>query len=505
MGSFPMEKMCTRDILLCLWSVGGILGLQSSWPQPEFRGAWVVTLANIGWPSSRHLTTAEQKDELVSLLDKLKVANFNAVILQIRPTSDTFYQSTMEPWSTYLTGVQGVPPNPFYDPLEFAIAEAHARGMELHGWLNPYRARTISNNTEGLAPNHIAKRFPQYAYAYGRLLWMDPGAKPVIDFIHAVMMDIVRRYDIDGIHIDDYFYPYPLENTDIPEENKYVDFPDENTYQQYRKDGGLLSKADWRRENVDALVWNISRCIQHEKPHVKFGISPFGIWKDGHPPGVRGFSAFDEIYADSKKWLSEGWVDYLAPQLYWRIGEHHHSYETLLDWWLHQNSHFRHVYAGIAVSFVAKGKWKINDIVQQVNKSRSSRRELSLGNIHFRDIYINENSKGIADMFKEVLYRSPARVPPMNWKNNTRVKAPSTVTCKQGFVTWDRDNLEDVKNWVIYVHSVDVQNDSWAVVNVLGRQIRKYKMDKGGKYALTAVNRYDVESEPTYFANVGET
>lgn len=450
----------------------------------------MATLANIGWPSDRHLSTSQQKEELVYILDKLKTANFNAVLLQIRPTSDTFYQSTLEPWSVYLTGQQGVPPNPLYDPLEFAIKEAHDRGLELHGWVNPYRARTISNNTEGLAPNHIAKRYPQYAYPYGKLLWMDPGAKPVQDFIHSVVMDIVRRYNIDGIHMDDYFYPYPIQNQD---------FPDSDTYLSYRKAGGQLGKADWRRENVDVLVRNISISIPIEKSHVKFGISPFGIWKNGHPPGVKGFSAFDELYADSRKWMLEGWVDYLTPQLYWLVGELHHSYTTMLDWWLQQNPHFRHVYAGIAVSNVASGKWKTNDIVNQVNQSRNSSRELSLGNISFRSKCISENSKGIADMFREILYTSPARIPPMSWKNSTAPAAPSFVNCEKGLVTWISDS-KDVKNWVLYINNMDGQNN-WTVKDVLGTNVRKYKIEKPGKYAIRAVNRYDVEGPPTYFMN----
>ena len=278
-------------------------------PEYEFRGAWVASVTNIDWPSSKGLSTSAQQAELIKILDTLVELRMNAIVLQVRPEGDAFYASNVgEPWSRYLSGTQGVAPNPYYDPLTFAVTEAHKRGIELHAWFNPYRAGM--SNSPQLSSTHMAVVYKQYAYPYGTYLWMDPGAAAVQNRTYDCILDVVRRYDIDAVHFDDYFYPYPVSGQE---------FPDSATYQAYRNSGGGLSLDDWRRDNVNKLINRLYTGIHAAKPHVKFGISPFGIYRPGIPPGIVGFDQFGDLYADPKLWIERGWVDYLAPQLYWRV------------------------------------------------------------------------------------------------------------------------------------------------------------------------------------------
>ena len=282
-------------------------------PNTEFRSTWVSTVFNIDWPSRSGLPTGDQRRELREYFDLMTDLNMNVMVLQVRPAGDAFYDSSLEPWSQWLTGTQGVPPFPYWDPLEWAIEEAGRRNIEVHAWLNPYRA-SVRPDWSGLHPDHMAYRFREYAYPYGRNLWMDPGAQVVQDHIYNVVMDITRRYDVDGIHIDDYFYPYPSGSTP---------FPDDATYAAYLIGGGTMSLADWRRDNVNRMIRRIHDGIKSVKRHVKFGISPFGIYRPGQPGGmpnpIRGLDQYSRIYADPKLWLQNGWLDYLAPQLYWAI------------------------------------------------------------------------------------------------------------------------------------------------------------------------------------------
>lgn len=304
-----------------------------------------------------------------------------------------------------MTNNQGVAPLPYWDPLGFITNEAHKRGIEVHAWMNPYRART-TGATYTLAESNMANRFPQYAYPYGGNIWMDPGANVVQEFILNVTEDIVRRYDVDGIHMDDYFYPY----------SDGTDFPDNSTYAAYVAEGGLFNISDWRRDNVNRLVQAMYVRMHMIRPKIKFGISPFGIWKSGVPDGISGLSSYDSLYCDSRLWLQQGWIDYITPQLYWAIDPVAQSYPVLLKWWLEQSTIGRHVYPGNAAYRLApsSSNWPVEEIVRQINITRSLRANLALGNVFFSWRDIMENVKGIRDQLT-VLYEQKAIVPRMDW------------------------------------------------------------------------------------------
>lgn len=457
----------------------------SPWPRREFRAAWIATVANIDWPSSRSASTAHQKAELTALLDKLAELHFNAVIFQVRTSGDAFYNSTLEPWSYYLTGHQGHAPSPFYDPLEFLIQEAHRRNVEVHAWFNPYRARSGSTSRSGLAPNHVVHRYPHYVYSYGSDLWMDPGAKVLQNFIYDIFMDVVRRYDIDGVHMDDYFYPYPVSGHS---------FPDSHTYNAYKTTGGNLSVSDWRRNNVNTLVRRIGTGIKSIKQYVKYGISPFGIWKSGHPHGVRGLSSVDELYADCQKWFHEGWVDYLSPQLYWKIDPPQQSYTALIDWWLSQNAHKRHVYVGNYAAAVVVKHWPVNEISRQIKESRLRYANLSLGNVQFSAKHFKLNSHGIGDVFKNALYHTPALPPEMTWLTAAPPTQPTGVSEQGSVVSWTADTSGSVRSWAIYKDKLD----TWDLVKVLHVSETKTNLTNGN-YAITGVNRLDKQSQHVLF------
>jgi uncharacterized lipoprotein YddW (UPF0748 family) len=304
-----------------------------------------------------------------------------------------------------LTGTQGTAPSPFWDPLAFMIDEAHKRNIEVHAWLNPYRARPAGATYE-LAPNNMAKRFPQYAYPYAKNIWMDPGSVEVQQFIVNVTEDIVRRYAVDGIHIDDYFYPY----------SDGTEFPDAATYAAYQAQGGKLDKPDWRRSNVNTLIESMYTRTHAIRPKVKFGVSPFGIWKSGVPPGIHGLSSYDDLYCDSRMWLEQGLVDYMAPQLYWQIDPPAQSYPVLLNWWVEQSAKGRHVYPGNAAYKMDEGdvQWPVSELIRQVNITRSMHDRLALGNIFFSLSEIMKNVKGIQTELAAI-YKEKAITPKMNW------------------------------------------------------------------------------------------
>src|SRR6218665_3648571 len=320
-------------------------------PAPrEFRAAWVATVANIDWPSKPGLSTAEQQAEMRRMLDGGGGRGLNAIIFQIRTSADALYASPLEPWSEYLSGVQGQAPEPFYDPLALWIAEAHQRGLELHAWFNPFRARQ-SNARSAPSAGHLSQTRPDWVKRYGDQLWIDPGEPGAAEHSLAVFMDVLQRYDVDGIHIDDYFYPYPV--TD-PASKQEIDFPDEPSWQRYLQSGGRLARADWRRQNVDRLIERLHQGLRtSSKPWVRFGISPFGLPKPAlRPEGIAGFSQYDKLYADVERWLAEGWLDYLVPQLYWPMAQKPQAFGPLLDYWHAQNARARHIWPGLFTSRV---------------------------------------------------------------------------------------------------------------------------------------------------------
>ncbi|TAE05392.1 MAG: hypothetical protein EAZ96_05685 [Oscillatoriales cyanobacterium] len=451
--------------------------------QREFRAAWVTTVWNIDWPSSAKLSTEQQKNELLKILDRLADMNFNAVILQIRPAGDALYASELEPWSAWLTGTQGKPPQPYYDPLEFAIIESHKRNIEVHAWLNPYRAK-VSSKTPATVSPHISVTNPECVYAWGDQLWMDPGIATVQDRTYKVIIDVVKRYDIDGIHFDDYFYPYPIAGKE---------FPDSKTYNNYRSQGGKLSLGDWRRENVNSLIKRVAEGIKSTKSHVKFGISPFGIYRPGQPPGSRGLDTYEALYADSKKWLELGWVDYLTPQLYWRIDETAQSYPMLLNWWVANNPKQKHIYAGNNLGLLDGNKWTVAEINKQIQITRNLDEKLALGNIFFSMKSFTDNRQQIYDSLKATTYANLALVPAMPWLKGTPPPTPTGIEVKKvansSVLSWNNLAGNNICSWTIYQKN----GNSWKLMRILNAETAEIAIQPG-TYALCAVSRMAVES-----------
>lgn len=392
----------------------------------EFRAAWIATVANIDWPSRAGLSTEDQQRELLEILDRAAELNLNAVVLQVRPSADALYASRLEPWSEYLTGEMGRAPQPFYDPLAFAVEAAHRRGIQLHAWFNPYRVRHADAKTPA-SPDHASQKTPELVRTYGKYLWFDPGEPAAVDQFIAVVLDVVNRYDIDGVHIDDYFYPYPINDS----ANNLVPFPDDSSYARARAAGETLARDDWRRQNVDRLIERMYREVKEAKPHVLVGISPFGIWRPGHPEGISGFDQYSSLYADARKWLREGWVDYFTPQLYWQIDSAGQSYPKLLAWWAEQSVKQRHLWPGIFTSRVRSGPeiatsrnvWGADEIIRQIELTRAQ--PGASGNVHFSMKALMDNRDGLADKLKRTVYSEPALVPESDWLGRKAPGEPS--------------------------------------------------------------------------------
>jgi uncharacterized lipoprotein YddW (UPF0748 family) len=408
----------------------------------EFRAAWVATVANINWPSEPGLPVEEQKKEAIRLLDLLYENNFNAVIFQVRPHCDALYKSDLEPWSYYLTGKQGQAPEPFYDPLDFWIDEAHKRGIELHAWLNPYRAHHPAGDP--VTETSIVKRKPELALFLERgYWWLDPALEGTQDHSFNVVMDLVRRYDLDGIHFDDYFYPYP-------DYNNFNDFPDDESWQAYLDNGGKLSRSDWRRKNVNDFIERVYKGIKDEKPHVKFGLSPFGIWRPYNPASISGFDQYEVLYADARLWLNKGWIDYYAPQLYWPVGQLEQSYPVLLGWWSKENKKDRHLWPGINIGRF-QGERAIIETIVQIMITRGILSE-SPGVIHWSIGPLVLNPL-LAEAISEGPYEKEALVPPSPWLSKKSPDQPEVRFEKQGDsvrISWTHKSTEDINRWVVY-------------------------------------------------------
>ena len=382
-----------------------------SMPPPiprEFRGEWIATVGNLDWPSRRGLPESEQQAQLLAILDRAVRMRLNAIVFQVRPAADALYKSSLEPWSAVLTGTMGKDPG--WDPLAFAVAESHRRGLELHAWFNPYRAR-YNNDRAPASRTHVSRAMASVVKRYGPYLWMDPGEPKVREQTIRVILDVVRRYDVDGIHVDDYFYPYPERDR----RGRVIDFPDGVSWKKYQKSGGSLGRDDWRRRNVDLLVENLYGEIKKSKPWVQFGVSPFGIWRPGYPSSVRGFDQYANLYADPRKWLAAGWLDYLVPQLYWRSGAPQQNYAELLAWWASQNARGRHLYPGNAVYKVAdRGeRWPAAELVNQVRLTRDQ--PGAGGNVHFNESAFRANYDDVSGRMAAGPYLAPALPPASPW------------------------------------------------------------------------------------------
>jgi uncharacterized protein YbbC (DUF1343 family)/uncharacterized lipoprotein YddW (UPF0748 family) len=411
-------------------------------PEKEFRAAWVATVANINWPSNRDLTSEQQQQEALDWLDLLKENNFNAVIFQVRPQCDALYQSDLEPWSYYLTGEQGKAPDPFYDPLDFWIEAAHERGLELHAWLNPYRAHhTVGGEVTKAS---IVKKKPELAlFLKNGYWWLDPSKKATQKHSLAVVEDIVNRYDVDGIHFDDYFYPYP-------DYNGFEDFPDDESWAQYQKGGGDLSRGDWRRNSVNVFIEDVYESIKAIKPHVKFGLSPFGTYRPHHPESIGGYDQYDKLYADAKLWLNEGWIDYFTPQLYWPTNRIDLSFPILLGWWENENTKGRHLWPGISTGRLENEK-AVDEALNQIMFTRGLMPH-DPGIVHW-SIGTLVNNGRLPKALIEGPYKKQALVPPSPWLEDNPPKPPevtSEINGEKLLINWSHKNEKDVFKWVVY-------------------------------------------------------
>ncbi len=417
----------------------------------EFRGVWVATVANIDWPSKPGLTTEEQQREAITILDSCVALNMNAVVFQVRPHADAMYQSALEPWSYYLSGQQGVAPEPYYDPLTFWVSESHKRGLELHAWFNPYRAQLprggeITEHSLVKKKPHLAKLLPNGTY------WLDPANKETQDHSYAVIMDVVRRYDVDGIHFDDYFYPYGDGN-----------FPDDETWNAYVADGGSMSRGDWRREAVNTFIKRVYDGIKKEKPFVKFGLSPFGIWRPGNPPSISGFDQYNGLYADAKLWLNEGWIDYWTPQLYWPVNQIPQSFPVLLGWWTRENPKQRNIWPGMIVGRMTDEKGT-DEIINQIMITRGLVPQ-GPGHVHFSMKAFLRDSTALNEGLKRGPYRQDALVPPSPWLDDEAPTVPlvtTTIVNDTMRIAWTHAAPVDVFRWVVYFK----YNTAWQYVIV---------------------------------------
>lgn len=416
----------------------------------EFRAAWIASVSNINWPSKPGLTTVEQQQEAINLLNLLQRLNFNAAILQIRPQTDALYKSDLEPWSYFLTGKQGKAPDPYYDPLEFWIEEAHNRGIELHVWLNPYRAHHTSGGEESATsvvkakPNLVVKlKDGQY--------WMDPSKKEVQDHSAAVVRDIVKRYDIDGVHFDDYFYPYESYNGG-------ADFPDTDSWNAYQKSGGKLLRGHWRRESVNIFIERVYNEIKEEKKYVKFGISPFGIWRPGYPESIEGMDQYDKLYADAKLWLNKGWMDYFSPQLYWTINGQKQSFPVLLGWWQSENTKGKHLWPGMNIGLGGDDK-NTDEIVNQIMITRGILPN-SNGALHWSIAGLVKHEK-LRQGLIDGPYQKQALVPESEWLDRKAPDKPIVTVAPNNQmlqIRWNHPDKTDVFKWVVYFKYGDKWN-----------------------------------------------
>jgi uncharacterized lipoprotein YddW (UPF0748 family) len=379
----------------------------------EMRGLWIATVRNIDWPSTDTVSPAAQRAELIDILDRTKAAGMNAIFFQVRPAADALYKSDLEPWSTFISGRQGTDPG--YDPLTFAIEQAHARGLELHAWINPFRAGRDAKDTSLLAPTHKWNTARRLVKVYGDQLWMDPGEPEAFEHSMAVVKDLVRRYDLDGIHMDDYFYPYAVRDSAL---GGSMAFPDDGSY---GRSGSKLALDDWRRDNIDRFVKRMYEESHAIKPYMKVSISPFGIWRPGFPAGTCCFDQYASLYADARKWLREGWVDFFVPQLYWAINAPQQRYEHLLDWWIAESVQGRYVWPGLATYRAASGQANFarDEVAKQVQITRT--RAMAPGHVHFNTTTTLKRDNGVLATLTP-LYAQPALVPEFPWlsDNNAR-------------------------------------------------------------------------------------
>lgn len=474
-------------------------------PKREFRAFWIVTLDNKDFPSRPGMQVAEMKAELREMLNYHQRQGMNAAIFQVRPCADAFYYSEIEPWSEWLSGRQGIAIRPFFDPLAFIVEECHQRNMEIHAWFNPYRA-VFSVDKSDVHARHIVNRQPSWFIQYGNRKQFNPGIPAVRHYITSVVMDVVKRYDIDGVQFDDYFYPYKIYGKE---------FPDDQTFNYYGR-SRFRNKSDWRRDNVDQLIKMVHDSIQRAKPYVKFGISPMGVWRNrsedprGSATSV-GQSSYDYLGADVRKWLEQGWIDYVAPQLYWSVGHPRADYRALIDWWS-ANDFGRHIYIGQAfykINNDADTRWRNpRELPKQLAINRKS--PSIEGSIFFRARSLMDNTLAVTDTIKERFYPYPALIPPMPWKDATPPGKPQKLriirTKKRAVLKWEAPQTLSEQDraayYVIYRFKGNERIDLSQVENIISiQQENMYyeSIETNNKllhtYAVAAVDRLHNESE----------
>lgn len=476
-------------------------------PKREFRAVWIATINNIDWPSRAGLPVEKQKEEFIQLLDDHKADGMNTIIVQIRPAGDAFYKSSIEPWSQWLTGQQGVPPDPAYDPLEFIVEEAHHRNLELHAWLNPFRA--VANiNTAKLHHSHISRKKPEWFLNYGILKLFNPGIPEVREYLIEVIRDIVKRYDVDGIHFDDYFYPYP---------DPIYHLNDQSTFRRYG--AGFVDKAEWRRENINVFIRDSYKAIKEIKPWVKFGISPFGVWRnqknDEFGSKTRsGYTCYDHLHADIRKWVQMGWVDYMAPQLYQNTKHEKNPFFELTEWW-NDNAFGRHIYIGHAayrVHWSSDKSWYDNrELPKQVRFTRFQKN--IMGSTFYSSKSLYRNKGGIRDSLRTNIYHKPAIPPAMPWLDSVAPHPPESpvlAVAPRGVVlSWkpkkELAEAQKTRSYIIYRFPKQVNqfdfSDASNILAILSANRTDFEDPEAKsvddfKYFISSIDRLNNESEP---------
>ena len=465
----------------------------------EMRAAWIATVANIDWPEKGCFDVDSQKQQMIDILDSLETLNFNTIVFQIRPTADALYHSDIEPWSLFLTGKQGIAPDPFYDPLSFTIDEAHKRHIEVHVWLNPYRVLNV-DNLKLLSYNHLYYHKPDLFVKYGKQYYFNPGLDETRQFLNKVVADIVTRYDIDAVHFDDYFYPYRIEGKD---------FPDDKTFKTHPR--GFINKDDWRRNNVNLIIQELNATIKSIKPWVEFGISPFGVWRNvsqdiNGSETQAGCTNYDDLYADVRLWLQEGWIDYVVPQLYWEIGKEVADYEVLVKWWS-ENSFGRNLYIGLSASTLGSRKaeaWtQPNELCRQL--TMNEKHPTTKGAVFFSCKGLLRNAQGLCDSLQQTYYKYPALNPENDNLGGHASAPPRNLRIENGILRWDSvfdEGGYQVAYYVVYMFDagepIDINNPKAILLKTSDTEVDLTKINNKGynkaSFLVTSVNKFRLES-----------
>ena len=492
-----LRKLILLLALFLATGVGAQIQQQSPYPKREFRGAWIQAVNG----QFRGIPTEKLKQTLIDQLNSLQGAGINAIIFQVRPEADALYASQLEPWSRFLTGVQGQAPSPYWDPMQFMIDECHKRGMEFHAWINPYRVKTSLKSE--LSPNHLYNIHPEWFVTYNNQLFFDPALPESRRHICMVVADIVSRYDVDAIHMDDYFYPYPA---------KGMDFPDDASFARYG--GGFTNRADWRRSNVNILIQKIHETIRGLKPWVKFGISPFGIYRNekNDPLGSKtnGLQNYDDLYADVLLWARNGWVDYNIPQIYWQIGHPAADYETLVKWWA-KNTENRPLFIGQSVMNTIQNADPKNPSMNQLPRKMALERAYQTigGSCQWPASAVVENAGKYRDALVQEYHKYPALVPVFDFMDDKapgKVRKVKKVWTEDGYMLfWTppiaKDDMDRAVQYVVYrfddKEKVNI-DDASHIVAVTRNNFYKlpYKDGKNKyRYVVTALDRLHNESK----------